>query len=129
VWCNSISHFSDRRRSGANLVSGIFIDFADDVQLIDKRLCDVANPINMQPQATATEQGTLICPFPEPVLDIASAVLLCWPEFEDGYVVESAPAPDGPWSLLVATPFLEAGRTCIAVATTGEHRYFRLRKP
>ena len=26
-----------------------------DVQLIDNRSCDVVNPINMQPQATATE--------------------------------------------------------------------------
>jgi hypothetical protein len=83
----------------------------------------------VQPQATATEQGTLMCPFPEPVLDIASAVLLSWPEFEDGYVVETAPTPDGPWSPLNATPFLEAGQTRIAVATTGEHRYFRLRRP
>jgi hypothetical protein len=102
---------------------------ADNVQLIDNRFCDVANPITMQPQATATEQGTWMCPFPEPVLDIALAVLLSWPEFEDGYVVESAPAPDRPWTPLDATPFLEAGQTRIAVATTGEHRYFRLRQP
>ena len=127
MWRNSISHFSDRRRSGANLVSGIFIGIADDVQLIDNRFCEVANPINLQPQATATEQGTLLCP--EPVLDIASAVLLSWPVIEEGYVVETAPAPDGPWTLLDATPFLEAGQTRVAVATTGEQQYFRLRQP
>jgi nitrous oxidase accessory protein NosD len=108
---------------------GTQFGIADDVQLIDNRFCEVANPINMQPLATATEQGTLLCPFPEPVLDIASAVLLSWPEFEDGYVVESAPAPDGPWTPLDATPFLEAGQTRIAVATTGEQQYFRLRQP
>jgi hypothetical protein len=108
---------------------GTLFGIADDVQLIDNRFCDVANPINMQPQATATEQGTLLCPFPEPVLDNASAVLLSWPEFEDGYVVESAPAPDGPWTQSTATPFLEAGQTRIAAATTGELRYFRLRNP
>jgi len=90
---------------------------------------DVANPINLQPQATATEQGTLLCPFPEPVLAIASAVLLSWPAFEEGYVVEIAPTPDGPWTPSDATPFLEAGQTCIAVATTGEQQFFRLRQP
>jgi hypothetical protein len=108
---------------------GTLFGLADDVQLIDNRFCDVANPINMQPQATATEQGTLLCPFPEPVLDIASAVLLCWPEFEEAYVVEIAPTPDGPWTPSDATPFLEAGQTCIAVATTGEQQFFRLRQP
>jgi hypothetical protein len=101
---------------------------AENVQLTDNRFCEVANPINLQPQATATEQGTLLCPFPEPVLGIASAVLLSWPEFEDGYVVESAPAPDGPWSPSDATPFPEAGQTRIAVATTGEQQFFRLRQ-
>jgi hypothetical protein len=107
---------------------GTLFGFADDVQLIDNRFCDVANPITMQPQATATEQGTLLCP-PEPVLGIAPAVLLTWLEFEDGYVVETAPAPDGPWTLLDATPLLEAGQTRVAVATTGEQQYFRLRQP
>jgi hypothetical protein len=108
---------------------GTLFGLADDVQLIDNRFCDVANPINMQLQATATEQGTLLCPFPEPVLDIASAVLLCWPEFEEGYVVETAPTPEGPWTPSDATPFLEAGQTCIAVATTAEQQFFRLRQP
>jgi hypothetical protein len=55
---------------------GTLFGFGDDVQLIDNRFCDVANSINIEPQATATEHGTLMCPFPEPVLDIASAVLL-----------------------------------------------------
>jgi hypothetical protein len=117
------------RLIGDDPLWGTQFGIADDVQLIDNRFCEVANPINVQPQATATEQGTLLCPFPEPVLDIASAVLLCWPEFEDGYVVETAPTPDGPWTPSDATPFLEAGQTCIAVATTGEQQYFRLRKP
>jgi hypothetical protein len=117
------------RLVGDDPVWGTLFGITDDAQLIDNRFCDVANPINLQPLATATEQGTLFCPFPEPVLDIASAVLLCWPEFEDGYVVETAPTPDGPWTPSDATPFLEAGQTCIAVATTGEQQYFRLRQP
>jgi serine/threonine protein kinase len=58
-----------------------------------------------------------------------SAVLLSWLEFEEGYVVETAPAPDGPWTPSDATPFLEAGQTRIAVATTGEQQFFRLRQP
>jgi hypothetical protein len=117
------------RAVGDDPVWGTEYGFADDVQLIDNRFCDVANPINVQPQATATEQGTLLCPFPEPVLDIASAVLLSWPDFEDGYLVESAPTPEGPWTPLDATPFLEAGQIRVAVATTGEQQYFRLRQP
>jgi hypothetical protein len=44
-------------------------------------------------------------------------------------VVETAPAPDGPWTPSAATPFLEAGQTRIAVATIGEQEFFRLRQP
>jgi parallel beta-helix repeat protein len=108
---------------------GTLFGIADDVQLIDNRFCDVANPINMQPQATATEQGTLLCPFPEPVLDIASAILLSWPEFEDGYVVETSSAPDGPWTPSDATPFQRNGQSHVAVRTDAGQQYYRLRQP
>lgn len=102
---------------------------ATDATLIDNLFCNVTTPINLQPQATATEQGTLLCPFPDPVLDIASAVLLSWPEINEGFVVESALALDGPWSVVEATLFLQDGRHSASVPTAGEQQFFRLARP
>lgn len=44
-----------------------------------------------------------------------------------GWTVESAPAVDGPWSPLLATPFLLDGRHTVAVPTDAKSRFFRLR--
>ena len=62
-------------------------------------------------------------------MPINSTVLFSWLVIKEGYVVETAPALDGPWTLSTATPFLEAGQTRIAVAITGEQQFFRLRQP
>ncbi|MBI2929111.1 MAG: right-handed parallel beta-helix repeat-containing protein [Verrucomicrobia bacterium] len=116
------------RLMGNDPMFGTLLGIAVNAQVTGNRFCEVTTPVTVQPLASATPEGTLLCPFPAPVLDIASAVLVSWPEVEAGYMVETAPAPDGPWSPSDATLFLHDGRSSIAVPTAGANRYFRLRK-
>ena len=120
-----------RDMPGGILLAGLgaAVGNAANAMLIDNRFCDVTTPINQQPQATATEQGTSLCPFPNPVLDIASAVLVCWPEVEEGFSVETAPTMDGPWTPSESSHFLENGSQCVAVPTSSDQQFFRLVKP
>ncbi len=106
---------------------GPYLGITHSAQLATNRFCTVTNTVTVEPLATDAEQGTLTCPFPPPALVIAPAVLLSWPGDEDGLSVESAPAADGPWAPLIATPFLQQGRHSMAVPTDAEHRFFRLR--
>jgi hypothetical protein len=105
---------------------GTILGIAHNAQLNTNRFCNVTTNVWVEPLATRTEQGTLTCGAP-PALAIAPAVLLSWPGDEEGWTVESAPAVDGPWSPVIATPFLQGGRHSIAVPTEGERRFFRLR--
>jgi hypothetical protein len=107
---------------------GTYLGIAHNAQLTTNRFCNVANRITVEPLASANEQGTLACPVSPPALAIAPAVLLSWPAEEDGWSVESAPAVSGPWTPLVATPFLQGGGRNVAVPTDAEHRFFRLRQ-
>jgi len=97
--------------------------------LIDNRFCDVATQVYSEPGASYSEQGTLTCPFPDPVLNIAKSVLLSWPEIEEGFVVEWAPTPGGPWTNVAATYFLQDGSHAVSVPTDGEQQFYRLVKP
>ncbi len=105
---------------------GTSLGIAQNAQLNTNRFCNITDSITVEPLATHAEQGTLACTSP-PALAIAPAVLLSWPGDEDGWTVESAAAVDGPWTPLIATPFLERGRYSVAVPTDVEHRFFRLR--
>jgi hypothetical protein len=105
---------------------GTSLGIAHNAQLTTNRFCNVATNIIVEPLATDTEQGTLTCGAP-PALAIRPAVLLSWPGDEDGWTAESAPAVDGPWTPLIATPFLQGGRHNMAVPTDTERRFFRLR--
>jgi len=107
---------------------GDILGFAINAQVTSNRFCNVTTPINQQPPATTTQQGTLLCPFPSPPLSITPAVLVSWPGEEDGWSVESAPAFDGPWTPLIATPFLQGGRHSVAVPTDAERGFFRLKQ-
>ena len=62
------------------------------------------------------------------LLDVASAVPLCWLGMEEGYAMETASAPDGPWTLSDATPFVQDGQICVAVPATSKQQFFRLVK-
>lgn len=114
---------------GAEL--GNILGFAINAQVTSNRFSDVTLPINRQPPATAMEQGSVTGtgPFPPPVLDITSAVLLAWPGTEEGYVVDAAPTLDGPWSPTEATPFVQDGQHRVSVPANSGSRFFRLRKP
>jgi len=117
------------RLMGNDPTFGTLLGIAVDAQVASNRFCEVTTPITVQPLASATQTGTLLCPFPPPPLAIAPAVLLSWPAEDDGWTVESATSVDGPWAASDATPFTQDGRHSIAVPTDGEHRFFRLRNP
>jgi nitrous oxidase accessory protein NosD len=106
---------------------GTILGIAVNAQVTSNRFCGVTTNITVQPLASATVTGTLLCPFPPPPLAIAPAVLLSWPGEDDGWAVESATSVDGPWAASDATPFTQYGRHSIAVPTDGAHRFFRLR--
>jgi len=96
---------------------------------MDNRFSDVTTPVNHQDQATATEEGTLLGPFPEPELNITRAVRLSWPGYDDGYILESSPSANGPWTPVNATLSAEQGSLVAFVLSEKENRFFRLRKP
>jgi hypothetical protein len=106
---------------------GTILGIAHNAQLDNNRFCNVTTNVFVEPLASAVQRGTLTCPIPPPALTIAPAVLLSWPGDEDNWAVESAPAVDGPWTPLIATPFLQGGRHNVAAPTDAERRFFRLR--
>lgn len=98
-----------------------------EVGLTDNRFCDVTTPIDIENLVTGTtNQGTLLCPFPPPKLDIAPAVLLTWPDYSTGWNLESAPTVTGPWGPAGVTPTPQSGQNTVTVKTDTQHRYFRL---
>lgn len=76
--------------------------------------------------ANAAEQRTLFCPFPAPVLHIA---ILSWTGFEQGFLLEPAPTPNGPWTMLNATPVLQDGQNNVTVPMNSDPQFFRLANP
>ncbi len=85
--------------------------------------------VTVQPLASATQVGTLVCPYPPPTLAIAPAVLLSWPAIETGYVVECATNAADPWVSLGIAPTITANEVTVAVKTTGAAKLFRLLGP
>ncbi len=115
------------RLGGNDPIFGTLLGKAVNAQVTSNRFCGVTTPVTIQPLASATQTGTLFCPFPPPTLAIAPAVLVSWPGEDVGWTVESATGVDGPWAASGATPFAQQGRHSIAVPTDGERRFFRLR--
>lgn len=111
------------------MAGGDPIGIATNVKLVDNRFCEEATQLVTEPGASSTEQGTLTCPFPDPVLEITQAVLLSWPCIEEGCTVESFITMDGAREPLNATPFLQDGRHSVAIPMSDPRRFFRLRKP
>jgi pimeloyl-ACP methyl ester carboxylesterase len=106
---------------------GTILGSAINAQVTSNRFCNVTTNVNVQSLATATQAGTLLCPFPSPALAIAPAALVSWPGTDNGWAIESAPSADGPWTPSDATPFMQHGRHNIAVPTDAARRFFRLR--
>jgi hypothetical protein len=106
---------------------GTLLGIAVDAQVTSNRFCNVTTNINLQPLASDTETGTLLCP--TPTLAIANAVMLSWPNYADGWTLESALDQQGPWTPLDAAPSVQDGQYVFAVKTAGQRRFFRLRQP
>lgn len=108
---------------------GTLLGIAVNAQVTSNRFCGVTTNITVQPLASATQVGTLLCPFPPPTLAIAPAVLLSWPAIETGYVVECATNAAGPWVSLGIAPTIVGNEATVAVKTTGVVKIFRLLGP
>ncbi|MEK7685476.1 MAG: hypothetical protein AAB466_08640 [Verrucomicrobiota bacterium] len=109
---------------------GTTFGIATNPRLLRNRFCNVTTPVNIEPPASGvTQEGTLVCPFPDPTLEIAPAVILSWPAYSEGWILESAPTVNGPWTALTATATVENDQNTIAVKTESEQRFFRLHKP
>lgn len=115
------------RLLGNDPMFGTLLGAAVDAQVSSNRFCNVAKPVNAQPLSSATQQGTLLCPFPAPELAIEPAVIVSWPGMEEGGTVEAATNAEGPWAAVEATPFMQKGRHSIAAPSGGARRFFRLR--
>jgi hypothetical protein len=103
-----------------------YLGIASNAMLIANGFCNVATNILWESPATYTEQGTLECP--PPIIEIR-AVQLSWPYSYNGFSVQTAPAVNGPWSPLDATPSLEDGQNTVAMPAASDQQYFRLVKP
>jgi len=107
---------------------GDMVGVATDAQIIDNRFRDVDIPVEIQSPATATEDGTLIHPFPEPELAVDQAVKLSWPGYNDDYVVEIADSPEGPWTEATVETMVEDGALVAFMPAADSQKYFRLRQ-
>lgn len=114
---------------GRDPVFGELLGFAIDAQLLSNRFCNVTIPITQQVPAEATIQGTLSCESTTPILNIAPAVTLSWLTLEEGYSVQVASLPDGPWNPLNASPIWRDGKLTVTVPASAGNRFFRLWKP
>jgi len=106
---------------------GTALGITTNTTLIGNRFCDVTTPIEVEPLVTGTtNQGTLMCPFPRPALGIVPAVLLNWPDYSSGWILEFAPMAMGPWQPADVMPTLHGGQNTAVVKSDTQHRFFRL---
>jgi len=94
--------------------------------LIGNRFCDVTTQVYSESGAGSTQEGSLTCPFPNPVLNIAP---LSSPGVQQGLSVQSAPTPTDPSTTLAAAPIRQDGQSSVAAPAAGEQQFFRLAKP
>jgi len=87
-----------------------YLGVASNAVLTTNGFCDVTTQVFSESGASYTEQGTLVCPFPDPEL-----IILSWPGIEAGFSVQSSPTPSGPWRTLTATPTRQDGQNRVAV--------------
>jgi len=96
------------------------------VVLIVNDLCDVATNYVCEQLTTHADQDALTCPWP--TLDIRND-LPSGPYSSSGYSVETAPAPNGPWTASAATPFLQDGQNGVVIPADSDQRSFQLYRP
>lgn len=101
--------------------------FPQPPRLLRNQFCNVPAPF--PPPPLVIEEGSMLCPFPDPTLEIAPAVILAWPAYTEGWNLESAPTVNGPWTVVTATFTVEKNQNTAAVKTGGEPRFFRVHQP
>jgi len=111
------------RAGGVDPTYGTDLGIATNATLVDNRFCNVTTSINQQPQATVTEQGTLFCPPPDPVLTIS------WPVINEGFSLQSAPAPSGPWTTSEAAVHQQGVKNTVVLPADSDEQFFRLTNP
>lgn len=114
------------RLGGEDPFFGTDLGIAVDAQLTDNRFSNVDTPIDHQPQSSATEEGTLLPPWPAPMLDVDKAVLLSWPDFHEGWSLEASPDMAGPWAPVDLPLRRRDGRNEVFVPVDGAGGFFRL---
>jgi hypothetical protein len=62
----------------------------------------------------------------EPEMAITPAVILTWPVWTAGFLLEGAGSIDGPWTAVDAQPNLTSEGNVVSVKATSSTRYFRL---
>lgn len=73
---------------------------------------------------------TQMAAWPEPpVLGIERAVFLTWPTAPAGWVLEMAPAADGPWLAVPGTPTVEDHQNTLTLRAGQANLFYRLHKP
>ncbi len=107
---------------------GTILGAAVNAQVMSNRFCNVTKRINIEPLASAKQVGTLLCPFPSPLI-IAPAALLSWPNYASGSILESATNVNGVWNSVDATPVIQEGRYTVTVKSDGQQHFYRLRAP
>jgi len=105
---------------------GTTLGIASNATLIANGFCDVDSNITVEPLATHSVQGTLICPPPKASI---RAIQVSWPLWFNGYSVETAPSAGGPWTPSDATPFQQDGQNNLLMPMNSDQHFFRLSQP
>jgi len=111
------------RVGGEDPTYGTDLGIATNAMLVDNSFCSVTTSVNTQPQASATEQGTLFCPPPDPSLTIS------WPVIYEGFSLQTSPAPSGPWTTSEAAIHQQGVKNTVVLPAGSDEQFFRLAKP
>ncbi len=113
------------RTGGVDPEFGTGLGIATNAQLSNNRFRDVITTVETQPQATPTEVGSLLYPFPTPNLTIEDAVLVSWPSYYESWSLQYSEDMET-WDVLDLPVMEQAGASMITVPTDDGHEFFRL---
>lgn len=100
--------------------------------LADAQVAEIVRiewPSGVVQELTDVAANQILTVMEPPRLAITPALILSWPIAADGYLLESAPTIDGPWTAVDAEPEVDGSQTKVVVDTENEMRFFRLRTP
>jgi len=107
---------------------GTYLGIASNAALIANGFCNVATNYVFEPLTSYAPDPPTTLTCPPPTLYIR-AVQLSWPYSYNGFSVETAPAVNGPWSTLDATPSLQDGQNAVVIPADSDQQFFRLHQP